>query len=162
MPSPEYSAPSRHQHSEHHACSAVTRSSTRQSQIASSIGLRKDSSLYSGVTKAQTILAKIEIHGRQVFALRGFQFGIKLGGLGDAPRVTVWKSDRSLPSALRRIVYTGFCCRMKSAVHSGDCMEGHAAQNASQARCHQRQPLGQPPPYTHCCFSSFFLHNPIF
>lgn len=162
-------APSRHQHSEHHACSAVTRSSTRQSQIASSIGLRKNSSLYSGVTKTQTILAKIETHGRQVFALRGFRFGIKLGGLGETPCVTVWNRDRSRPSALRRIVYTGFCCRMKSAVHSGDrrsCVTawraGHAAQNASQAGCHQRQPLGQPPLYTHCCFSSFFYTTLFF
>lgn len=159
-------APSRHQHSEHHACSAVTRSSTRQSQIASSIGLRKDSSLYSGVTKAQTILAKIEIHGRQVSALRGFQFGIKCGGLGDAPRVAVWNSDRSLPSALGGLSTQDSAENEKRSPLSGDreaCdrKAGHAAQNASQAGCHQRQPLGHHLP-THCCFSSFFLHNPIF
>lgn len=73
MPLHEYTVlPAVFQHSEHHACSAVTRSPTRQSQIASSIGLWKNNSRYSGVTKTQTILAKIEICGRQVFTLRGF------------------------------------------------------------------------------------------
>lgn len=73
MPLHEYTVlPAVFQHSEHHACSAVTRSPTRQSQIASSIGLWKSNSRYSGVTKTQTILAKIEICGRQVFTLRGF------------------------------------------------------------------------------------------
>lgn len=69
----------------------------------------ENSSHYSGVTQTQTILAEIEIRGRQVFTPRGFGFGDQLGEHSDMSHVTVWSHALSLPCALRKIVYTGFC-----------------------------------------------------
>lgn len=167
MPLHEYSVlPAVTQHSEHHACSAVTCSSTRQSQIASSIGLQKNSSCYSGVTKTQTILAKIEIRGRQVFTLRGFWFLDKTWWAEVKPPTSQWNQDLLLPLLSGRLSTQDSAGRMKSAVRSlvtgrGVWLHGGSLQHWTWARpgATSASHSGSHLP-THAAF--FFLHNPIF